>query len=291
MNIQIEKNKLVEKIEKIDKIDIEKISLEELYEHVKDLMIGYSCVSFPARVSTVYRAAIDDKKRDFSKIDAFLYPPVSKTRLNRVNFPKEPCFYCSSDKDAAISEIGPRIGDIVFIMKSGVPLAAKLEIVGFGFLNKNKFVNRKTGSEIDWGKHKKIVLSKFLSSRPDKSKKEILKKKFELNTIVDDYFNAKFRKPIVNNESEYKITACVGKIYLYNPKGKTIDGIAYPSVAANYREVNWAFSPSAVDNSFTPKEFFKIEITNLTEKHYEYRVVDHTLYCKDDNVVWEGGEE
>lgn len=271
-----------DKINSIKKIDLGSTSCEQVVVALKELLEGYLLVRMPLN-SVVFRGRRNKlekgKVTDFLKIKELSYNPKRKEiiKIGRANFIEQSVFYCSAKRETLVKELHPKKGDTVTILKWKIQNPKKLKVIGFGFFDNDTF--HVGGEKFKWGEHKKEILTKDCKSK----KNQNIEQRLEINKIIDDFLNKEFRKKVCDGASddEYKITATLANIYIFNPNGTPLAGISYPSVAIGHEEHNYAFLPKFVDSCFTPIQCEKLEVVDNA-----LISISSTKKFDDGNIIW-----
>jgi len=237
----------IEKKEKTKAFLLEKNQsggLEEVFSLMKELLIGYSAVDNPGRSSFVYRLRPNEDNTEterFKTVSDFWFP--NSPPINRLNWPEEPVLYCSSDMDTCFLEGRVKDGDSVAICKFAVR-NEQFRSINLGFRSDSSFTCQT--QKINWGDYRRSKLSKT-------------KVDIKTNEYIDEFLFDVFTEPTTQF---YKISSSVGKMYLHNDQGSSLDAISYPSVKRLGRGpgVNWAFSPQFAVENIVPTEFYKYVI-------------------------------
>jgi len=274
-----------QKIKAIRALDLETTPFSEVHRRVRDLMIGYSTVSFPGRRLQLYRARTNPTKDNFLNVKELMYPPANLVKeFGRANDIGEPVLYCAGAAETAVLELHPFIGDEITIMEVEYDLSNQPGgVIGIGL--SDKAILKNPGKDIVWGDYRNDSIGRFLYQYHPRQVEE----KLLINKLIDSFMDEEFRRKASRGRWEYKITASVSKIYLNNPQtGNRLAAITYPSIAHDSYEINWAMNTGAADKALIPRRFKKIRIIDRTEKGgYIQEPVCHTGKCDaSKNIIW-----
>ncbi len=127
-------------------------------------------------------------------------------------------------------------------------------------------------SRIKWGEHRRKILKR-------------VNRDSQVNELLDDFLLPIFRK---KGKGYYNISAAVGKLFLYHPKGGSVDAIVYPSVKCDGKEpsVNWAFSPKFAKDNMIPVEFNKYIIKQAKPIPIATAQYNETALLLDTRIEW-----
>lgn len=271
------------KIQQIKNLDLEKVLFDDVFYLVRDLMLGYKSVAFPARNFKVYRARINKEVENFQKVSDLWYPPKDAVKeFNRANNLRESIFYCSNNIGTSVLELRPSKGDIVSIIECQIN-TDKLAIIGLGFPDKSIF--KGSGKIINWAERRRSSIEKHLKNL--QLEQPIIEEQIKKNELIDVFLNEEFRKIVINRDFEYKISAAIATMFLNNPKGSPVQGICYPSISTRYEGYNWAFVPKAVDAFFIPTRFLRIKILDKKENGvYETSILSRANQTDCGTIIW-----
>ncbi len=127
-------------------------------------------------------------------------------------------------------------------------------------------------SRIKWGEHRREKL-------------KAVGRDSQVNESIDAFLSDIFRE---KEKEYYNISAAVGKLFLYHPKGGSVDAIVYPSVKCNGKEpgVNWAFSPKFAKDNMIPVEFNKYIIKQAKPIPIAAAQYNETALLLDTRIEW-----
>ena len=216
----------------------------DLYDLIKDFMADYGSVSHPGQSTCVYRLRNNkdndvDADKNFVSAKQFWVAP--KAPLNRVNIEGQSALYCASDESVCMLEAKAKAGDILTICEWKVN-AIDMKSINMGFRDESIF-KAANGKLIHWGAYRRKRLDKTTCD-------------FRVVEFVDKFLFSVFTNP---SDKFYKISGMVGKLYLDNKKGDSLNAISYPSVKLNGKGpgVNWVFSPDFARKNMVPVRFCK----------------------------------
>lgn len=181
--------------------------IEPLFDFYEILSLGLG------RGSIYWRARVVED-RPYSNIMDLDYPPAELVKAGRLNDLGVPCFYISTAKETAISEVHAREGDVVQI--AGFRIKSD-QIVRLAVVGEYSNVQR-TGYVSLGGNDPDLTISKYLNQMPQEQALLML--------YIDRFFAHILADPKAS-ESDYRFSRALGdSIY-----GKcAADGIAFPSV-------------------------------------------------------------
>lgn len=234
------------KIVEIEELNLREIPFEELTSHLNLLMKGYSLFSSFIEPETLYRARINDSIDNFTNISQLRNPPKELVNIyGRLNQKNESIYYCSGSFETCSLELRPQVGDIVTIYRSKQHIKTKIHIFELGL--------RETIWKERGAIHDNKALQNYLGD----------KENIEKNKIIHNFLTEKFTQIIEKGEEyKYKITAAISYIFLQN---KEIDGLFYPSITRQFKDINLGLKPEIYDKYYKPLDCFKLLIVGINE--------------------------
>jgi hypothetical protein len=198
----------------------------------------------------IYRVRINEGHKLFGNAKQLWWPPPEcikeKGRLNDIG---QSIFYCSDSESTAVLEKRPKQGDIITILES--------ELID---PNKQPLV-----TEVGIHEYTGSFNPKYGGTPPaqDLELKEFTQREGISNTnpILRDYLNHEITKIVdKGNEHEYKTTIAIADILMNEPElikngrvvSGVIDGLSYPSIAAQYMGANIGLRCEAADQLYKP---------------------------------------
>ncbi|OFY17735.1 MAG: hypothetical protein A2W98_08515 [Bacteroidetes bacterium GWF2_33_38] len=244
-------NNINQIIKELGSIDLAKIEIKELEKMISFLMNGYNTRLMKVPAKLVYRARKKETKR-FENIEKLIYPkPEFIKTYGRVNYPFNSVFYGSANESTAIIENQPKEGDEFTVLLSG--------------LNKDYLTMMELGMRHTAWKSKGKISDDIAIRRKLGNEQNILK-----NQLIDDFLIDQFTQPVKQGEEDkYKLTAVIGSNFL---KGEKIEGLVFPSIAADKNTSNIVIKPEVYDNFYVPKECWTILIEKKIERN-KYQVL------------------
>jgi RES domain len=238
MNIEIQ-----ETIERINRLAKEGAEVDKLAGEIRKLLAiaPRSIASIYEPGVIVYRATKHHRSVP-TRIEEIWYPPPEKTQWNRANRPKRPMFYCTSDPDCALREIGADIDNTVVFATWRTTGKMMLHDLGF-----SSQVLSRPGSCRSLSEHH----AKFYREQLDDKGK-----------AVRDFFALAFTEP---SPQDYRLTVAVAEAH----SDPDFAGILYPSVAKAANTDNLALLPSFVHSGLN---LVKAQVFQVDQKDPDGRV-------------------
>jgi hypothetical protein len=160
-----------------------------------------------------------------TRMEEIWYPPAEKTLWNRANRPQRPMFYCTSDPDCALREIGAGLGDTVVFATWTTKANMMLHDLGFSSQVLSRAGSRRVLPEL----HKSFYTEKLSVE----------------GRTVRDFIAFAFTEP---SPKDYRLTVALAEMHL---RAEEFAGILYPSVAKDANTDNVALLPEYVRNSLS----------------------------------------
>ena len=247
-------------INDFEKQDLKKLSVEELYRQVVELLKGsvyikgtLTAKQYIAEQTTVglYRARKNSEIHQFELEQDLWNPEVAYVyQLGRCNNSDESIFYCAESFASCLLEMGAKPGE-------------RWTVASFVHTHENskKEISFKPlGVDVnDLVKTRSAPIPGKLSV-PD-YKNRLTEDDFKKNSLMQRYLRRKFREKISQNY-KYKSTIAITKYFLDDPK-REIDAIAYPSVNSNVTSMNYAILEEAARAHMSMIEVVCIDILSI----------------------------
>jgi hypothetical protein len=217
-------------------------------------------------LSRFFRARECDKISNIDLISEHSYPPISKAKLGRCNFPELPVFYCSDDAMTALIECAKNYGN-----RNKRYCISKWEIIPTedllifeSFLQSNLPVENNYYDIVENMKTRIIDLfEESLKISFDKERKE----------GVHEYL--KYLDSLFISDKNYAISASLAYRNLYAKHNLRTDILMYPSVQTLNKGVNFAIHPNFVDNNL---KLTRLYIVGLDDYNSTLGKIQITFY-------------
>jgi len=177
-----------------------------------------------------------------TRIEEIWYPPSERTGWNRTNRPKQPMFYCTSDPDCALREIGADVGNTVVFATWRTRQQMMLHDLGFSSQVMTRAGSRRLLSE----HHKKFYLTQL---NPDEK-------------TIRDFIALAFTEP---SPKDYRLTVAIAETH----SDPDFTGLLYPSVAKAANTDNLALLTSFVHEGL---QLVKAQVFRVDQKDPDGRV-------------------
>ncbi len=234
----------------------------------------------------IYRATVNNRipvnKEQNKRINAIEYlghPKKSSNRYGRANLPNETIFYGAENFLTAISEVNPKIGDLITVSKweqkkihtlTLAPILAKPANSNYSN-SLNRFYKSKTAFNPNWPNANLIAQEIF------------------------SFMEYEFSKVIHINHFDYFFSAYFASRIL-NKQHIKIDGLIYPSVAQEVQFTNIALKPNIIESHYQITELTEHIVTQVpdSESNGLFTVKIASAICPlnymKKNIVWEQKE-
>lgn len=248
---KILKKRIDEAARNIRKLKLDRVNEDHLTEQVRALLkIGYVSRCLYLNKGKVYRVRSNKDGKLFENVRDLWWPPPEavkeRGRLNRIG---QSVFYCSDREDTAVLEKRPVQGEILTILECDLidpevqPFVTEVGIHEYP----GKFNPKYGGTPQD----QDLQLKEF-------TRREGIQ---ETNPLLRNFLVSEFQKTVEpGRDYEYKITIAISDILLNEPElvdndgklvpGVSLDGLSYPSIAAESKGVNVALKTDAADRLY-----------------------------------------
>jgi len=214
-------------ISKFAKLDPNLMSFEELKLEFENLLKKVKYKFLPVTLpkgAKLHRIRINNKNIDFTNLSELWCPPMEKLKLGRCNNLNEQILYMSGGGHTALNELSPNENDIVTCLEC--ELLEDIKVVNIGVverLQREKYFQQ-------WKKVDEAV-KKYTFKQDLKSKRQ--------NHLLENFVIDEFTKEVKDeNLYLYKKSAAISSFFLSAP---TVQGIIYPSMKSEKKEMNYAF--------------------------------------------------
>ncbi len=253
-------------IKKIESIDLQNTSIDELEELLNPLFIGYK-VSAP-RFETgiyLYRGRICDKPSNTKDVN---YPlPSVITSYGRLNNISESIFYGATARGVPFFELDVDVGDRIALSVWKSTERILLNHVGFTdecttLLNSKRNLDR---------------IYEFVKETNNFG---------DLNNFVHSYLASKFSETIKKGEEyKYKLTIAIGRKLIM---GDLFAGILYPTITMSGNADNFALKPECVNDKLVLEKVEYIRVDKCSAGlRYNITLLDFAnSFTKNGEIEW-----
>ncbi|MFZ5448966.1 MAG: RES domain-containing protein [Thermodesulfobacteriota bacterium] len=270
------------RIQEIETLNRENVTIEDLKAKIGLLIKGYSCTTRIIDSDFAYRARKNPKNKHFCHVRELWYPPSDRimipSRLNRVG---RSIFYISASEATAILEMRPRIGEIMTILRCRlINSDVKPHVMELGCAE--KFSQHKIPTTLN-------VLENTTYGRKFLSNQENIEK----NLLIRSFLTREFTRVVKRgNEFEFKVTVAIGEILMSDSR---IDGVVYPSIAGdvdNWKaDSNMALKPESADRLYMPDICWIVEVekelgTFLNKSYLIHCIKKAQSITQDGKINW-----
>jgi hypothetical protein len=221
-------------------------------------------------LGSLYRA-VRPNGRLVETVEHLQYPPPECVRsYGRANWPGKPVFYAATERDTALLEMRPQVGERL-ILSQWEPLVAKSPEV------------RELG-----------LLETLTRLRPDLAAKlkETLEPSHAQGLSVDDlkknrlirtFLAQQFTKVVSTGcEHEYRLSATIAATLMHGEA----DGLVYASIATVQSGVNVALRPESLDRLYRVATCEEVEVyERVAEFQYRATVRRRSMQIADNGVI------
>lgn len=264
-------NKLIEeRINVLKKLDLSTVDCAFLENQVRELLgVGYVSRLLQIRYPIIYRARINDTNGPFENTRKLWWPkPECIKERGRLNDVGESVFYFSDSENTAIIEKQPKLGDVVTVIEAELVDQNKMPLVVE--LGLPEFTGK---SNPNYG---------GLAPESDFRQMEFMEREgiSQTNPLLRNYLVSEFMKSVaVGHEHEYKTTIAIARILMapgiIDDNGRwvsdiEIDGLSYPSIAAENLGANTAIRKESADRLYRPARCTAYRVQERSsDTHYQ----------------------
>lgn len=246
--VSLSRRKIERRIKELRSLDLRRdgVSVDNLRSRLFDLLENYASRTIYLQSNVnIFRARRKPKGEGeelFRHIRELWYPkPSCLTRPGRLNNIGQPLFYCSTDPGTSIFEIRPEVGDLVAVLECEAIAGASPVLIAVDIYEQLGRLGVKIDEEPGGDSLRDL-------------RKSIGSSAWQKNRLIEVFISDEFKKVVAEGyEYEYKLSIAMAE-FLFDFGGDSfgVDGIAYPSVRSDLRNVNIALLPRAVDRIYRP---------------------------------------
>lgn len=202
----------------------------------------------------IYRARRNNKKEEFKEKEQISYrkDTCKIKEFGRANRPGQSIFYGSHKTETAIFETSSLFN------KGKFHIGNEIITLGKWYVNKNIDILGLISDK------DAMTLEPSLSSLYSRSLNHPLSD--DLAQKILEFFSKEFSKNVKDSTSQYKISCAYFNYIINKFNNNRLLGVAYPSVEYEYKDLNVALLPKAVDDSLILETVaeFEVNTKNMT---------------------------
>jgi hypothetical protein len=248
MKISMDYKQSLKNLKKISEINLDKVdSYKEINRLLQMTIIPFNMLTLK-KGKYLYRARRNNKTESFVKKDQISYITESSKikSFGRANEPGQSIFYCSHKSETALFETSS-----LFYGKE-IQIDSERITLGKWYVNKNIEL---LGIISD---KKVMAIDPSLYSLFEKSLKHPLSDQY--TQIILEFFSQEFSKNVLGATNQYKISCAYFNHIIKMFNNERLMGVVYPSVENEYRDLNVALLPKAVDESLILEMVAEFEV-------------------------------
>jgi hypothetical protein len=256
-----EKIRIIETVEK----KFLTLSTDQIIDLINPVFTYYVAHTFILALNLILYRGIKYSQKPLLLKD-LSYAPIKYAKINRASEEGEQMFYCTTKKKAVLYELNAMPGDRLVI--SSWYTIARLNVNSVGYTNSNLKELSSSSADLTWDNVDPNV--KFYD---------------EENLYIANYLAKTFSQRInSSNLDVYRLTIPIAKKHF--PEDQ-FHGLIYPTIQFNANAENLAIKPVAIDNNFIEFERVEyIEVIELVENKYKYKILDVSDSILNDKIVW-----
>lgn len=237
------------RLKRLKQLDPARLTSEQVDDRFRRAINGYITRSIIMGSNGVWRARVNAAGQTFEDASDLWFPPKSVVRQRgRFNEEGQSVFYCSDKVSSAVEEMRPSSGDIITILVAGAKTpGANIAVAHLGIhraIAEPEVTNDMGGglrAVGEWLQHLEAmhIRARWLA--------------------IDDYLTEISTSVYadVERDSRYKLTNALARMLM---EREGIEGIIYPSVAADLTAFNMCLPPNTADQYFYPFEAWEVEV-------------------------------
>ena len=237
------------RIARARRMDVARLSGEQVFQRIGRLMDGYTTFQLPILLNGVFRARKNPASSPFDNTRDLWYPPASAiTRRGRFNEEGESVFYACNKANGAFFELHPAVGDTMTLVIARTRESfVELPCAHIG-------LERCLAPELRRTREAALPRSSrnfngFLRAHG------ISNRWLRVDDFLSEMATGEFPPDL--EEDKYKITNAISKILFGAPE---VEALNYPSVATHLKCVNLCMKPEVADRYFVPAECWMVRI-------------------------------
>lgn len=267
------------RLKRLKRLDPSKFTSEQIDDRLRRALNGYITRSIILGSNGVWRARVNAAGQTYEDATELWFPPEAAVRQRgRFNETGQSVFYCSDKISSAVEEMRPSSGDIITVLVAGARTpGASITVAHVGIhraIAEPEVINDMGGGlrgPEEWVQHLETmhIRARWLA--------------------IDDLLTEVSTSVYADEERDnrYKLTNSLARM-LMEPEG--IDGIIYPSVAADMTAFNICLPPQQANQYFYPFEAWEVEVVvpPLNGEGSIVKFLRHGTVNNSGNIIWGG---
>lgn len=253
---RLDQKSIQDAIEFVTQADLHSLQIDEIKAGLNEVLAAYGTYTKSiGKGRHLFRAMKHNSKEELFSSLTRIYPdPAFLTKLGRANREHQAMYYLSGDCVVALHEVRAEPGDVITILECSPrdnDLSPMLVPIGIDDLLERHGV--KAGGDFPDAS----VRIQDLLQDDDKN----LRKYW----MIDKFVRSEFLKQVAEgHEHEYKTTVAIAELLLsYSIPSRQIDGLAYPTIAADWTHANIVLAPETFHHFYGPLVCHRIKIEGI----------------------------
>lgn len=265
------------RLNRLKRLDPSRFTSSQIDDRFRRALNGYITRSIIMGSNGVWRARVNAEGQTFEDAADLWFPPKEVVRQRgRFNEVGQSVFYCSDKLSSAVEEMRPSSGEIITILVAGAKApGANIAVAHVGIhraIAEPEVTNDMGGglrAVEEWVQHLETM--------------HIRARWLAIDDFLTDISTSVYAD--VERDSRYKLTNALARM-LMEPEG--IDGIIYPSVAAEMTAFNICLPPKQADQYFYPFEAWEIEVvaSPLNGEGSIAKFLRHGIVSDSGKIIW-----
>jgi hypothetical protein len=237
------------RLSRLRRLDPSSLTSQQVDDRIRRALNGYITRSMILGSNGVWRARVNVAGQTFEDASDLWFPPNEVVRQRgRFNEEGQSVFYCSDKLSSAVEEMRPSSGDIITILVAGAKApGANMAVahVGIHRAIAEPEVTNDMGGGLrgieEWIEHLETM--------------HIRARWLAIDDFLTDISTSVYAD--AERDSRYKLTNGLARMLM---EPEEIEGIIYPSVAADLTAFNICLPPKKADQYFYPFETWEVEV-------------------------------
>jgi hypothetical protein len=234
-------------INQFQSMDFKNTSIAEAYDLLRLIMPHFRTLSLVLNAPIVFRARRHSSDKLFENTEELIYPKIT-TAFGRLNDIGESLFYGSHDRDVALFEMRPQLGEEFTILQSR--LIDSNNGPKFMEIAVRELMVEQNHSH-DFIKKSSEILERNISTTDNKRRYK----------LINDFLVREITKVVSNNEP-YNYKGSIAIAQFFSKWNTLVDGMIYPSIAAS-GGVCIAIKPTSYDRLYFAEICAKVKVEEI----------------------------
>ena len=276
-------------IEELRSLDLSHVKYDDLKNKIKKDFVNIPSypITIPGGQSLFRARTICQNSSLFTrKSDIGINKKEYVTKYGRANKPNEPLFYCATNLELALNEVGrslyhdPQKYHVCYAVVGEWVIDEKTELQVSDLCYSPRALNVREDL-----KRAKRNSERILNVVPN-GKAGLSENTKEVTELTLEFFSDEFSKENIFSSNDYKISVAYMDILM--ERGETVlDGIKYPSVASRYNGDNIVLSEKSYNSKLDLLNAYVLAVGfRVDDPHLNHSIMRKSLRICGDEIVW-----